>query len=495
LAGSISPCTIVYGMGCQRSNSGPSARSGAMTFSAASCAPATIPSTATTGWPRHFSGTKSNGGAVTYATAQPMSSLPWLRSRHARTTSAPLAGSNAARPPYTIGGSAPSLNSISVTTPKLPPAPLRPQSSSGFSFSEAVTSRPSAVTTSARTTLSAAKPYLRSSQPLPVPVVKPTTPVVVTRPPVTARLNACVSRSSSPQFTPPWARTVFPFGSTRMPFIARRSSTIPSSTDEKPATEWPPFLIAKGRPLVRASPMPRMTSAAPAGRRMTRGRRSNIPLKTPRSSSYRGSDGSTISPRNSVRSCSRASASRAGAAIVVAIHLPPRCGCCEPNALIVGCKTAHPAGCFHRGSGLPLPAYSRHEALSPHPVAHAGSRRARAPQCVRRQGRRRLLTELLDERVRVDVLPAAVLRSGDVCAVELDERVDEMAADGGSPEQLRQLGVREEPVRIPGRPVRIVAVGDPIDEMVGLCRLVQEIRDACGFRHARDPLTRVLNGS
>ncbi len=364
-----------------------------MTFSAASCAPAIIPRTATTGLPRHSSGTKSNGGAVTVATAQPMSSLSWLRSRHSRTTSAPLAGSNAASPPYTIGGSAPSLNSISVTTPKLPPPPLRPQSSSWFSSSEAVTSWPSAVTTSARTMLSAAKPYFRSSQPLPVPVVKPTTPVVVTRPPVTARLNACVSRSSSPQFTPPWARTVFPFGSTRMPFMARRSSTIPSSTDENPATEWPPLRIANGSPLVRASPMPRMTSAAPAGRRMTRGRRSNMPLNTPRNSSYRGSDGSTISPRNSVRSCSRASASRAGAAIVVAIRLPPRCCRCEPNPLVLRCKTAQRAGCFHRGSGRPFPAYPRHETPSPHPTARAGPRRSRRPQRMRRQGRRRLLTE------------------------------------------------------------------------------------------------------
>jgi hypothetical protein len=171
------------------------------------------------------------------AIAQPTSSFAWLCSAQMRASSRALSGGNAARPPYTIGVSGLSLNSSSVTTPKLPPPPFRPHSSSWFSCSDAVTSSPSAVTTSALRTLSAAKPYFRSSQPLPVPVVNPTRPVVVTRPPVTASPKACVSRSSSPQFRPAWARTVFAFGSTRIPFIARRSRTMPSSTDEKPATE------------------------------------------------------------------------------------------------------------------------------------------------------------------------------------------------------------------------------------------------------------------
>ena len=165
-------------------------------------------------------------------------------------------------------------------TPKLPPPPLSAQSRSEFSCSVATTTSPSAVTTSAEIRLSQAKPSLRSSQPLPLPVVNPITPVDVTRPPVTARPNCCVSRSSSPQSTPPWTRTVRRSGSMRIPLSARRSSTIPPSQLEKPATEWPPLRIANGRPVSRASPIARITSAVPVGRRIAAGRRSNIPLKT-----------------------------------------------------------------------------------------------------------------------------------------------------------------------------------------------------------------------
>jgi hypothetical protein len=49
-------------------------------------------------------------------------------------------------------------NSSAVTTPKLPPPPRSAQKRSGLRSALAVTVRPSAVTTSARTTLSAAKP-------------------------------------------------------------------------------------------------------------------------------------------------------------------------------------------------------------------------------------------------------------------------------------------------------------------------------------------------
>ena len=64
-----------------------------------------------------------------------------------------------------------------VTIPKLPPPPRSPQSRSAFSVSLAWTSRPSAVTTSAPTRLSQARPCLRISQPMPPPSVKPPTPV------------------------------------------------------------------------------------------------------------------------------------------------------------------------------------------------------------------------------------------------------------------------------------------------------------------------------
>ena len=64
-------------------------------------------------------------------------------------------------------------SSSAVTTPKLPPPPRSPQSSSGSPSAPARTSRPSAVTTSALTRWSQARPCLRTSQPMPPPRVKP----------------------------------------------------------------------------------------------------------------------------------------------------------------------------------------------------------------------------------------------------------------------------------------------------------------------------------
>ena len=57
--------------------------------------------------------------------------------------------------------------SSEVTTPKLPPAPLSAQSRSGCSVALAVTSRPSAVTTSAERSASQLSPCLRRIQPKP----------------------------------------------------------------------------------------------------------------------------------------------------------------------------------------------------------------------------------------------------------------------------------------------------------------------------------------
>ena len=64
-----------------------------------------------------------------------------------------------------------------MTTTKLPPPPRGPQNSSGLSSSLAVTTLPSAVTTSAEIRLSDVKPYIRSSQPLPLPSASLPTPV------------------------------------------------------------------------------------------------------------------------------------------------------------------------------------------------------------------------------------------------------------------------------------------------------------------------------
>ena len=56
-----------------------------------------------------------------------------------------------------------------MTTPKFPPPPRSAHSSSGFSVTDARTSAPSAVTSSAASRLSHATPCLRSSQPEPPP--------------------------------------------------------------------------------------------------------------------------------------------------------------------------------------------------------------------------------------------------------------------------------------------------------------------------------------
>ena len=74
-----------------------------------------------------------------------------------------------------------------VTTPKLPPPPRSAQKRSGCSSALAVTTSPSAVTTSNDRTLSQVSPYLRASQPTPPPKVSPAIPVLETTPAGTAR--------------------------------------------------------------------------------------------------------------------------------------------------------------------------------------------------------------------------------------------------------------------------------------------------------------------
>ena len=74
------------------------------------------------------------------------------------------------------------------------------------------------------------KPNLRSSQPLPLPSVRPAMPVVVIRPPVVASPNAWVSRSNSPHVAPPAARAVRAAGID----AARRSS---AQVDHTPSSQ------------------------------------------------------------------------------------------------------------------------------------------------------------------------------------------------------------------------------------------------------------------
>ena len=92
-----------------------------------------------------------------------------------------------------------SRNSNSVTTPKLPPPPRRPQNRSGFSVAVARTIAPSAVTTVYASTLSQARPNWRASQPMPPPSVRPPTPVCETLPAVVASPCGSVAAVEVPQ--------------------------------------------------------------------------------------------------------------------------------------------------------------------------------------------------------------------------------------------------------------------------------------------------------
>ena len=113
----------------------------------------------TAGLPRASSGTKSSGGAVISA-RPPHTSFGAcsMKSRYARMISRACGRGNASIPPITIGPTGCRSNSNSVTAPKFPPPPFRPQKRSGFSSALARTTLPSAVTTSAERMLSQVAP-------------------------------------------------------------------------------------------------------------------------------------------------------------------------------------------------------------------------------------------------------------------------------------------------------------------------------------------------
>src|SRR5579862_5348093 len=96
-----------------------------------------------------------------------------------------------------------SLSSNSVTTPKLPPPPRNAQYKSEFSFSLQRTSEPSAVTTSAPTTLSQDNPNRRVSHPVPPPKISPEDPVWETTPDGKTSPAFCVALSIDPRRQPP----------------------------------------------------------------------------------------------------------------------------------------------------------------------------------------------------------------------------------------------------------------------------------------------------
>ena len=231
------------------------------------------------GRPWSSSGTIGSGGALTSASPpQRASGASAIRSRYARITAPACSRGQSSMPPSTSGPTGRSANSNSSTIPKLPPPPRSAQNRSAFSVAEAVTTWPSAVSTRAARRLSAARPILRSSQPLPEPSVKPATPVLDTRPPVTARPCSCVAASSSLHSTPGWTQAIRRAGSTWIAFSGLRSITRPPSVVANPAAEWPPARTATSSSCSRAYASAAATSDSDSQRAISAGRRSTIAL-------------------------------------------------------------------------------------------------------------------------------------------------------------------------------------------------------------------------
>lgn len=70
-----------------------------------------------------------------------------------------------------------------------------------------------------------------------------------------------------------------------------------------------------------------------------------------------------------------------------------------------------------------------------------------------------------------------------LCSLAVNSRsrptsVDEVTSNGACAEDLGELGEAEQPVGVPGGPVGIVPVGDPVDDVVGLSRFVQQLCNA-----------------
>ena len=100
-----------------------------------------------------------------------------IQSRYRRSTGTACSIGQNTAPAMTCGPSGCSRNRKSVTTPKLPPPPRRPQNRSAFSSTPARTNSPSAVTRSADSSESTVKPNFRMIQPIPPPSVRPASPV------------------------------------------------------------------------------------------------------------------------------------------------------------------------------------------------------------------------------------------------------------------------------------------------------------------------------
>ena len=87
---------------------------------------------------------------------------------------------------------------------------------------------------------------------------------------------------------------------------------------------------------------------------------------------------------------------------------------------------------------------------------------------------------MLDDPPRVVRRPGRVRAARRELLVEPDEQPHELAADGPRAEDLRQLGVLDQPVRVPRRPVGVIAVDDAEHEVVRLAGLLQQRGDPAG---------------
>jgi hypothetical protein len=199
----------------------------------------------------------------------------------------------------TIGPTGCNANSSSTTTPKLAPPPRSAQNRSACSSALAVTTSPSAVTTRAARSASAARPSLRSSQPEPEPSVKPATPTDGIRAPVTASPCAWVAASSSRHVAPPWTRAQRRAGSTYTARMRVRSITSAPSPTANPPGACPPPRTVTGSSRSRAWRSAEATSCAPAQRAIIAGMWWTAAFWTVRASSKAASPGISTSPAKS----------------------------------------------------------------------------------------------------------------------------------------------------------------------------------------------------
>src|SRR4051812_5669834 len=131
---------------------------------------------------------------------------------------------------------------------------------------------------------------------MPPPRAKPPTPVLDTSPPVVASPCCWVAASKSFHSVPPPATARRPATSTCTELISARSTTIPSSQVENPATLCEPPRTAIGSPSLRANRTVRTTSSVDLGRTTSAGCLSCTAFQTLRASSYCGSCGRITVP-------------------------------------------------------------------------------------------------------------------------------------------------------------------------------------------------------